>query len=328
MDAATGRGRERVHLRLQGLVGAAQHDHGGLTRQPRQSLGQFGHRPHATAAAHDQHERTVEREPEASAHRLASGRDREPGIDRDAGDLDAFARHPETDKALGDHVIGDEVAIDIRVRPRRMRREVGDHDVQRHRQLALAANGVERLDGQEVGAHDRIGALAFDDAHQPAQRQPVQRLACRTRALVEAVLGPQRIERAPQPRRALGHGAVALRVTGAVETRREHQRVDVAHLSVGRQRMQRPRDRDRRALVTAAGGGMQDRDARPRALRQRLHRDHATAGRREQDLVIARQRAQPAPPPRTLGTEARAPVGRDPGQPQAAEPGHGDHVRW
>ena len=318
--------RQGLDLGLQDRVRATHHQHLRPARQRRQPLGEFGHGPHTGSAAHDQHQRTVEFEPEARAHRFAAGGAREARIDRDSRDLDALARHPVPGQLLGDLFARHEVAVDMRIRPRRMRGEVGDHDMQWHVEPAFSTDWVERFDGQEMRAHDGVRPLALDDAHQTAQRQSVECLARRTRALVDALLRPQRVQRAPQPWRTLRHGAVTLRVGAAIETRREHQRVDFAYLRIGRQRGQRMGDGDRGTLVPAAGRGVQDGDARTGTARESFDRDHATAGLGEQHFVIGRERTQPAAPPRALPPQPRTPLRRERRQAQPAETREPDHV--
>jgi hypothetical protein len=75
------------------------------------------------------------------------------------------------------------------------------------------------------------------------------------------------------------------------------------------------RERHGRALVPAAGGGVQDGDARAGARGQRLDGDDAAAGLGEQQLVVAGERAQPPPPPGALGAQPRTPL-----LPQRREP--------
>jgi hypothetical protein len=139
----------------------------GFGRQRGQSFGEFRHGAHAAATAHDQHERAVEREPEPRAGHFAPLHDREARVHRNAGDLDALARHAVPGQLLGGLVAAHEVAVHVRVGPQRMRRVVGDHHVQRHVEPAATADRVERLDGQEVRAHDGIRSLALDDSHEP-----------------------------------------------------------------------------------------------------------------------------------------------------------------
>jgi hypothetical protein len=91
--------------------------------------------------------------------------------------------------------------------------------------------------------------------------------------------------------------------------------------------VERMRDGHGRAAVAAAGGGVQDGDARPRTRGQRLDGDHAAAGRGEQHLVLARSRAQLPAPPRALGSQPRAPLGGELRKPQPAETRDPDHAR-
>jgi hypothetical protein len=212
-----GAARDLLDPRLEPRVHPAHHHHLRTRGESCDPIGQLGQRTDPAATTHQHHHGPAAIELEMLARLIAPDALREARMHGDPADLDAIARDAVAMQLVGDLVAGDEVAIDVRVHPDRMRGEVGDHAEERDAQRSAAAPGRQRLDREEVRAHDGVGVLALHHAHQPPEIEAIHREANRRGALVDRSERPGAIERAPQTRRTRGHGVVGLRVGRAIE---------------------------------------------------------------------------------------------------------------